>query len=452
MKKLTIYAGLHILVAVVLSLVVNFSYLLLPIVTERGMAERSSDGDDVGAHNSGVLHITTDLHGYVVCDCALQDSIYVSAWQVSSHKLQDGDHLTFTTRTPRGVVFSQEQLSMAHNRVDKVITVNGENFDIDTLYDRPSRTVEFIWQIIYYALVAYLLIQVFVWRYELSSQLHHRFRNYWYRFVVALLVLCVAICFAPVMSFDNGVMRIVFFFKSDARDHVYLVMLTKSVFVFVVTLFYTRIYTLMRQRQTMIVENERLKTENMSTRYNMLVGQINPHFFFNSLNSLAMLVREGDQQRSLEYIDQLSYTFRYIIQNGKSSTTTLKEELEFAEAYAYLFKIRYADKLFFDFDVDDKYRDWTLPALSLQPLIGNTVKHNSITTKNPLRVTIRVVNGVLEIENKKNPKLDVEPSTGIGLNNLRSRWQIIAGTDIEIIDEAERFMVRLPLENPNNKR
>jgi LytS/YehU family sensor histidine kinase len=182
----------------------------------------------------------------------------------------------------------------------------------------------------------------------------------------------------------------------------------------------------------------------------MLVGQINPHFFFNSLNSLAMLVREKDDKRALEYIDQLSYTFRYIIQNGQSQRTTLREELEFAEAYAYLFKIRYADKLFFDFDVDDKYMEWHLPALSLQPLIGNAVKHNTITTKHPLRVVIRVVDGVLEIENRKNPKLDVEPSTGIGLQNLRSRWQIIAGSDIEIIDQAERFVVRLPLESPKN--
>ena len=201
----------------------------------------------------------------------------------------------------------------------------------------------------------------------------------------------------------------------------------------------------------MAVENERLKSENLETRYNMLVGQINPHFFFNSLNSLAMLVRESDNKRALEYIDQLSYTFRYIIQNGQSSTTTLKNEIAFAKAYAYLFKIRYADKLFFDFDIDERYNDWTLPALSLQPLIGNAVKHNSITTKNPLHVTIRTREGVLEIENLKHPKLDVEPSTGIGLNNLRSRWQIITGHSIEIVDEADRFMVRMPLDNPEKK-
>lgn len=203
---------------------------------------------------------------------------------------------------------------------------------------------------------------------------------------------------------------------------------------------------LLKQREKMVVENERLKTENLSTRYNMLMGQINPHFFFNSLNSLSMLVREKDNDRALEYIEQLSYTFRYIIQNGQSSVTTLREEIAFAEAYAYLFKIRYEDKLFFEFDIKEEYLDWTLPALSLQPLIGNAVKHNTITSKNPLRVVIRVVDGVLEVENQKRLKLDVEPSTGIGLKNLSSRWQIVTGRDIEVIDHAECFLVRLPLE------
>jgi LytS/YehU family sensor histidine kinase len=180
------------------------------------------------------------------------------------------------------------------------------------------------------------------------------------------------------------------------------------------------------------------------------MGQISPHFFFNSLNSLSMLVREQNEEKALAYIDQLSYTFRYIIQNGQNTKTTLADEMEFTRAYGELFKVRYADILFFDIDIDPKYNEWTLPALTMQPLIGNAVKHNTITTKHPLRVVIRVVDGVLEIENMKNPKLDVEPSTGIGLQNLRSRWQIIAGSDIDIIDQAERFVVRLPLESPKN--
>ena len=150
-------------------------------------------------------------------------------------------------------------------------------------------------------------------------------------------------------------------------------------------------------------------------------------------------------------IDSLDY---FIVENVRSARRFLSaakigrpiEELEFAEAYAYLFKIRYEDKLFFEFDIDEEYMSWSLPALSLQPLLGNAVKHNTITTKNPLRVVVRVVDGVLEVENQKHAKLDVEPSTGIGLQNLRSRWQIVTGRDIEVIEDQERFMVRLPLE------
>ena len=447
MRRVGQHFIIHILVAILLSLVINFSYLLMPIITESGLGERSMGETPVGEHNSGVLHLERDMHGYIVCDCEKQDSVYTSAWQVFNFKLKDGDHVTFTTREAREYTTGSEALA-PHPRLEELYEVNGKPFDFDAVFDRPSRTVEFVWQILYYAVLSFLMIVILAF----GGEAQHKRRWVVLRRIVFLLLLTgVAIYFAPVMSFNHGEMKLDFFFRSDPRDNTYIIVLTKCLFTLVVTALYARIYTLMRHQQTIVVENERLKNENLSTRYNMLMGQINPHFFFNSLNSLAMLVRDGDQTRSLEYIDQLSYTFRYIIQNGKSSTTTLKEELEFAEAYAYLFKIRYADKLFFDFDIAEEYKEWTLPALSLQPLIGNAVKHNSITTKNPLRVAIRVVDGVLEIENAKHPKLDIEPSTGIGLDNLRSRWQIISGKEIEIIDEAERFMVRLPLENPNKR-
>ncbi|MBO5890362.1 MAG: histidine kinase [Alistipes sp.] len=430
---------IHLFIAVVLSLVINFSYLLLPIITDRGMAQHNVSAAAQNEHSSGVLHLSDDMHGYIICDCERADSIYVTSWQVRTHKLMEGDRLSFSTRE----VGEDDMAKRAHPRLDRVYMRNGEKFDIDTIYDRPSRVVEFLWQIIYYALVSFLMLVILTRAPRNDEYTNKIIIN---RILLVVLISVVGIFFAPVVAFKEGIMRIVFFFQSGPRDATYLIVLTKCLFMLAVSLLYTRLYMLMRQREKIVVENERLKTENLATRYNMLMGQINPHFFFNSLNSLSMLVREQDNDRALEYIDQLSYTFRYIIQNGQSGVTTLREEMEFAEAYAYLFKIRYEDKLFFDIDIDEKYMDWTLPALSLQPLIGNAVKHNTITSKNPLHVIIRVKDGVLEVENKKSQKLDVEPSTGIGLYNLRSRWQIASGRDIEVIDEAERFLVRLPLE------
>lgn len=252
---------------------------------------------------------------------------------------------------------------------------------------------------------------------------------------------------APVTQWHTG--RIMFNFMSG-RMLDYLLLL-KCSFAVVVSVLYGRIYVLISQRQAVVLENERLKNENLTTRYNMLVGQINPHFFFNSLNSLAMLVRERDGEKALTYIDQLSYTFRYIIQNGQSTLVPLSEELRFAEAYGYLFKIRYADKLFFDVDVADEYRSWLLPALSLQPLIGNAVKHNAITRNRPFHISIRTEGSVLVVSNPRIPKLEQEPSTGIGLRNLRSRWMLITGSDIEIIETEAEFTVRLPLRKNETK-
>ena len=344
-----------------MSLVINFSYLLMPIITEHGVNERMMHDDIEGEHTSGVLHIERDMHGYIVCDCEKRDSVYTSAWQVHTFKLNNGDHLTFSTREPRDIHTDNGGIR-PHKRLEEVYTVNGVEFDFDAIYDRPSRTVEFIWQIVYYALVSFLMIVMLAY----GGAPDRNRRWVVVRRIVLLLVLtAVAIYFAPVMSFNHGEMKLDFFFRSDPRDNTYIIVLTKSLFSLVVASLYARIYTLMRHQQSIVVENERLKTENLSTRYNMLMGQINPHFFFNSLNSLSMLVREQNEEKALAYIDQLSYTFRYIIQNGQNTLSTLEEEIEFARAYGELFKVRYADKLFFDIEIDPSLGAWTLPALSL---------------------------------------------------------------------------------------
>lgn len=143
----------------------------------------------------------------------------------------------------------------------------------------------------------------------------------------------------------------------------------KCSFVLIVSVLYGLIFELIYQKQHITIENEQLKNENLQTRYNMLANQISPHFLFNSLNSLSMLVREKSNDKALLYIDRLADTFRYMLQSGQGELTTLSEELRFTEAYLYLLTIRYENKLFCDIRIEDRYRDWKLPVLSLQPLI-----------------------------------------------------------------------------------
>ncbi len=452
------YSGIvvNLLIAVAISLVVNFSYVLL-LVVEKGddrhpPFNRETETNRENIRVEGDVWISPDGHGYlfyaspkrlsdddsVATGLAevvpMRDSVYIPRNSVRFLRLQSGDRIladALESRYPGG-----------HPVLGLVLERNGEPFDYGMLFDRPQEGMIFALQLFYFFVLAFLLLSIL--------RLGDRVRPMSSFLKRGLLCtgLTVALYFiAPVVRWRTHELTLLALSGSWLDYN----LIMKCSFTLVVVLLYGQISLLLHQRQVMAVENEQLKSENLATRYNMLVSQINPHFFFNSLNSLAMLVREGDEQKALTYIDQLSFSFRYIIRNGQNMLTTLSEELRFAEAYGYLFKIRYADKLFFDVDVDPKYLDYRLPVLTLQELLSNAVKHNAITMRRPLHVSIRVEEGQLIVSNPLSPKLDAEPCTGIGLHNLDSRWQLITGHGIRIDRSEETFSVCLPLLKPQTK-
>ena len=421
---------LNLLVALAISLVVNFSYVLLLIVEQKGEGQpRPARASVVTRSEEGVLHVSPDGHGYIVY--GNRDSVYVPMQRIRRMDLSDGDRLVVDVVAPRRYG--------AHPVMNELRMRNGEEFDYSTLFNRPSKTTELALQLFYYLVVSFIMLSILT-----SVRRRYTPGRFVRHCIWCVLAAAALYMVAPVTEWRSG--RIML---NCMGDHIFdYMLLLKCSFAVAVSMLYGWVYVLNSKQQAVVMENERLKNENLTTRYNMLVGQINPHFFFNSLNSLAMLVREKHDEKALTYIDQLSYTFRYIIQNGQSMLMTLDEELKFLEAYSYLFKIRYADKLFFDVDVDEKYLGWKLPAFSLQPLIDNAVKHNSITRSNPFHISVRTEGDRLVVSNPKVPKLEPEPSTGIGLENLRNRWHLITGRSIEIDDNGRTFTVRMPLQNP----
>lgn len=428
MKGLSKYSDvmLNLLVAVAISLVVNFSYLLLLIVDQKGEPQRQARERMIERADEGLLRVTPDGHGYLIYENG--DSVYAPMSRIRRWGLADGDRVVADLSAPRR--------DGAHPMLSEVKRLNGTKFDYSTVF---SHTSDVAVQLLYYLIVSFILLTILTTSRRDDTAVGFVRRCLWC--VAAAVVLYIV---APVSDWHTGQIRLNFM---SGRMLDYMLLL-KCSFAVVVSMLYGRIYVLISQRQAVVVENEQLKNENLTTRYNMLVGQINPHFFFNSLNSLAMLVREDERDKSLTYIDQLSYTFRYILQSGQSMLVPLGEELKFAEAYGYLFKIRYADKLFFDFDIDEKYRSWLLPALTLQPLLDNAVKHNTITRSQPFHVRVSVEQQMLVVSNRRVPKLEAEPSTGIGLENLNNRWRLITGCEIQIIATDEEFTVRMPLQNP----
>ncbi|MBR4854027.1 MAG: histidine kinase [Alistipes sp.] len=479
---------LNLLIAIVITLTVNFSYLLSMIVEQREANEQQTTiAEEVKAKPeiNGVLHISRDGYGYVVTTDTLivkqmlkerrnerlarggnnapqqgrapmggpnmagsgnsipqrldgglavpqftrpvYDSIYVNSRRIYVFKLKDGDSIRCTIHPPRG---------NSSPSVDEILLQNGVE-PAPITYDRPSREHEMLIQLLYYLVLSFILLSI------MTVRIKNR-RLYLQRCAIAVAAVFACYFCAPYVNWYTGKMAMIF----QNQQMMDWMVILKCTVVLIVAILYGRIYDLLSEQQKILLENEHLRTENLQTRYNMLMGQINPHFFFNSLNSLSMLVREQNEQKALDYIDQLSYTFRYIIQNGQNQKSTLEEEIEFAHAYTEIFKVRYADKLFFDIDIDPEYNNWTLPSLTLQPLIGNAVKHNTITRKQPFHVSIRTEGSTLVVYNLKAPKIETEPSTGIGLKNLSSRWLLITGEEIEIIDNEKDFTVRLPLQKP----
>lgn len=426
------YSGvvLNLLVAVAISLVVNFSYLLLLLVERSDVPSPKADnGQTIRRIEEGRLSVSPDGHGYLIYPDG--DSVYVTQSRVWRLGLADGDRLVGELKPPRSAT--------GHPQLERVERRNGEEFDYSTLFNRPSEGYQLLLQLLYYLLVSFAMLSIIT-----RTRHNYSARRFARLCLWCLLAAGALYLVAPVTEWHTGRIRPNFM---GGRLFEYVLLLKWS-FAVAVSMLYGRIYVLVSQQRAVELENEQLKNENLTTRYNMLVGQINPHFFFNSLNSLAMLVREGEQERALTYIDRLSYTFRYILQNGQNMLVSVDEELRFVEAYAYQFKVRYEEKLFFDIDIEPRYRSWRLPALTLQPLIDNAVKHNALTSAHPLRISIRTEGERLVVSNRLAPKLEKVASTGIGLENLRNRWHLIADCPIEVTDDGTFFTVRLPLQPP----
>jgi len=192
------------------------------------------------------------------------------------------------------------------------------------------------------------------------------------------------------------------------------------------------------------IEAEQLRTEKMASQYQSLKDQLNPHFLFNSLNVLSSLVYE-DADKSAAFIQKLSKIYRYVLEVQKEEIVELSKELDFARNYLELQKIRFEDNLQFMIKVNSE-KDFFLPPLSLQLLLENAIKHNIASKENPLIIEIRQEDNELWISNTLQPKLTLpETSTGVGLENIRMRYQLLSSKNIEVTQTENDFNVRLPL-------
>ena len=201
----------------------------------------------------------------------------------------------------------------------------------------------------------------------------------------------------------------------------------------------------LRQQREAQLEAERSKKISVQAQYESLKNQVNPHFLFNNLNVLSTLVYKN-QETASEFIGELAKVYRYVLQNSEKELTELGTELAFIRSYVYLLEKRFGNNLTVEIDIPQRYENHCIVPVALQMLIENAIKHNISSKNHPLLIRVFIdADNRLVVRNNLQPKLEKEPSTRIGLDNIARRYQFAGRQSIAIEREPEFFTVRLPL-------
>lgn len=210
------------------------------------------------------------------------------------------------------------------------------------------------------------------------------------------------------------------------------------------TTFWETDYTFRKWKES-LAEKEQLEQLTIRHEFETLKSQVNPHFLFNCFNTLSSLISE-DKRGAEAFLNELSKVYRYLLRNNEDGLSTLENELKFVQSYYELLKTRYGAALQLQIEVDKKYESYLLPSLSLQLLIENAVKHNVVSKSSPLVIEIFTTAGhKLIVNNNLQLKPVKAPSNRIGLENIRSKYELLNQTGFQVIADKKGFCVVLPL-------
>ena len=186
------------------------------------------------------------------------------------------------------------------------------------------------------------------------------------------------------------------------------------------------------------------KAETATANFETLKNQLDPHFLFNSLNVLTGLIEENSD-KAIDFTTSLSKIYRYLLEQKDKEVVPLSEEINFAKTYINLLKLRFENSIDFELDVKNVSENEFIIPLALQILLENTIKHNIVSESKPLTIRIYKEGQNLIVENSLQLKSSVKDSTGVGLNNIKNRYQLISNREIRISPENNFFKVELPI-------
>lgn len=222
---------------------------------------------------------------------------------------------------------------------------------------------------------------------------------------------------------------------------------TPMAMVGIIVLSSVALLLVLRARDQRIRFKERMEREKVRFQLEAVRSQVNPHFLFNSFNTLIELIEE-DRSKAIAHTQQLSDFFRNILQVRDKDLITLAEDLVLLENYYALERRRFGERIMLELQVDDDQSRWAVPPLTLQLLVENALKHNAATLDDPLVVKVTAMNGWLRVSNAHRPRSTSTRSTGFGLESLRKRFEVLTDRPMTAGVKDGEFVVEIPLIAP----
>jgi hypothetical protein len=231
----------------------------------------------------------------------------------------------------------------------------------------------------------------------------------------------------------------------DTKEPSLIGFFTSLVPTLCVTMAYESVHFFESMKQH-IRQTEALARSQVQSQLDMLKNQLDPHFLFNSLNTLAALIDEANEPAQT-YLDHLADVYRYVLVSREKNTVTLDEEMRFLDAYLYLHKARFRDNLLVEKQLSTGAGRRHVAPLSLQLLVENAIKHNVVSHEKPLKIKImEEADGYLAVANNLQVKTtSLEQSTKVGLQNIVERYRLLTNQPVEVLRSPDQFEVRLPL-------
>ena len=209
---------------------------------------------------------------------------------------------------------------------------------------------------------------------------------------------------------------------------------------------YEAIYYNIRLKKS-IRKEEQSKQAIVQAQLDALSNRSQPHFFFNSLNTLRDIIDHNSKEDAKLFVDKLSDVYRFILSKGKKNQISLEEEIAFAKAYVHVQSERFGENLEVLWNIPNSILHQGIIPTSLQLLIENAIKHNVVSKSKPLQINIFEKDGDLVVENALQPKSSKIPSTKLGLKNLTQRYVLLTERTLEIDSDQTIFRVSIPLLN-----